>query len=163
MKPKRAAPKPAPVVQYGVLPYREGEHGLEVLLITSRESRRWVAPKGWPMKGRKPHAAAAREALEEAGITGKVEKQPFGTYRYAKAFGAGAGVGVGVWIEVEVFPLEVERERAAWPEMAERARRWFPIEEAARQVHEPELAELIRDFALAHTGARDGSEATSSR
>jgi 8-oxo-dGTP pyrophosphatase MutT (NUDIX family) len=40
------------------------DFGVEVMLVTSRDTGRWVIPKGWP-KGRKaPHASAAREALE---------------------------------------------------------------------------------------------------
>ncbi len=139
---KRAAQGHSLAVQYGALPFR-WDAGLEILLITSRETRRWVIPKGWPMKGRKPHGAAAREALEEAGVTGAIEKAAIGSYWYAKALANGATI----WVEVEVFPLPVEVERPTWPEMAERVRRWFPAEQAARLVREPELAELIRSFA----------------
>jgi 8-oxo-dGTP pyrophosphatase MutT (NUDIX family) len=69
--------------QYAALPYRITDE-VEVLLISSRETRRWILPKGWPMKGRKPHAAAAQEALEEAGVVGKIGKDPVGIYHYIK-------------------------------------------------------------------------------
>src|ERR1700761_2252507 len=76
-----------PVVgqQYAALPWRH-RHGeeLEILLATSRETRRWVIPKGWPMKNRKPHAAAAQEAFEEAGVSGRVMKRSIGRYNYVK-------------------------------------------------------------------------------
>ena len=55
-----------------------------VLLITSRETRRWVLPKGWPRPGTPPHRQAAREALEEAGVIGRVGRTPIGYYQYAK-------------------------------------------------------------------------------
>ena len=56
-------------VQYGILPYRRTKpNSLEVLLITTRQSRRWIIPKGWPIKGLKPVKSAAREAYEEAGV-----------------------------------------------------------------------------------------------
>ena len=65
------------LTQYGVIPVREAADGrVEVLLITSRETRRWVVPKGWPIKGLKPHASAAREAFEEAGLIGETARRP---------------------------------------------------------------------------------------
>ena len=72
-------------VQVAALPLTIGEDGVtRVLLLTSRETKRWVIPKGWPMKGRKPYEAAAQEALEEAGVTGQAKKKPIGTYTYFK-------------------------------------------------------------------------------
>jgi ADP-ribose pyrophosphatase YjhB (NUDIX family) len=38
-----------------------------VLLVTSRETGRWIIPKGGPIKGFKPAKTAAREAYEDAG------------------------------------------------------------------------------------------------
>jgi hypothetical protein len=49
-------------LQYGALPYRRTKTGtLEILLVTSRNTRRWIIPKGWPIKGMKPAKSAARE------------------------------------------------------------------------------------------------------
>ena len=118
---------------------------MRVLLVTSRETRRWVIPKGWPMKGRKPHAAAAREAFEEAGVVGQVTKAAVGAYPYMKRLKNGALIPC----LVRVYPLQVTQERAAWPEMGERERRWLGVEAAAEAVSEPELAELIRASARA--------------
>lgn len=146
MKPPLAG-KPAvragrPAVQFAALPYRRGER-LEILLVTSRETRRWVIPKGWPMKGKKPHAAAAREALEEAGVTGRIDKGSLGAYPYLKRLKNGDPAPC----EVRVFALEVQHEHDVWPEMTQRERRWFSAEVAAAAVDEPELAELILEFA----------------
>ena len=94
------------------------------------------------MKGRKPHTAAAREALEEAGISGRTGKAALGTYPYTKRLRNGAPLRV----QVRVFPLEVLREKAAWPEMTQRERRWFTIEAAAEAVEEPELKAIITAF-----------------
>lgn len=139
---KRAAKAGATATQYAALPYRLTNQ-LEILLVTSRETRRWVIPKGWPMKGKKPHAAAAREALEEAGVTGRIGKSALGVYPYVKRLKNGAPAPC----DVRVFPLEVLQERERWPEMGQRERRWFTVEGAAAAVDEPELAELILDFA----------------
>eukprot|EP01037_Dinobryon_pediforme_P043882 gene43882-55248_t len=55
-----------------------------VVLMTSRETRRWVIPKGWPITGLKNHEAAAREAFEEVGLVGAIGKKPIGSYQYFK-------------------------------------------------------------------------------
>jgi 8-oxo-dGTP pyrophosphatase MutT (NUDIX family) len=143
--------------QYAALPWRD-QGGLEILLVTSRETRRWVIPKGWPMKNKKPHAAAAREALEEAGVTGRVLKRPIGTYSYVKRLKNGAPLQCSV----DVYPLKVTGQRTRWPEQGERTGRWFPVEEAAAAVDEPDLQLLIRQFAehvAADAARRKGKKA----
>lgn len=128
--------------QVAALPYRLRDGALNVLLVTSRETRRWVLPKGWPMRGRKPHQAAAREAWEEAGAVGRAAKRPVGAYAYRKRLSDGAAVPC----VVTVFPLAVERLAERWPEQGERARRWVSPEEAAALVEEEDLAALLRAF-----------------
>ena len=140
----------APGLQFAALPWRRSGDGLEVLLVTSRDSRRWVIPKGWPMKGRKAHLAAAREALEEAGVTGRIARASAGSYGYIKRLKNGAPLEC----RVQVFPLKVERQRKSWPERHEREARWFPAAQAAEAVDEPELGALIVAFA-----AMSGAEA----
>lgn len=130
--------------QFSALPFRRTEEGVEILLITSRETRRWVIPKGWPMKGRSPYGTAAREALQEAGVRGHIQKVPIGSYLYIKR-----GLGGQRWpCTVHVFPLAVQRELATWREQAERTREWFSFIEAADAVQEPDLKALILAFGL---------------
>lgn len=128
-------------VQYAALPYRFRD-GLEILLVSSRETRRWVLPKGWPMKSKKPHSAAAREAMEEAGLVGKIDKKSLGAYHYQKRLKNGATV----LCRVQVFPMLVEKQRKSWPEKDQRTTQWFRITEAAEAVAEPELQTVIREF-----------------
>ena len=109
------------------------------MLITSRETRRWVIPKGNPERGLAPHALAAKEAYEEAGLVGRVGAEPVGRYRYAKRRRDGTAVPV----EVEVFPLLVEQQLEDWPEKGQRETRWFAPGEAALLVQEGGLAELL--------------------
>jgi 8-oxo-dGTP pyrophosphatase MutT (NUDIX family) len=131
------------LAQYGVIPWRRGrDGGTEILLITSRETRRWVVPRGNAIAGLRSYEAAAQEAFEEAGIRGLVEAEAVGTYRYDKKRG-----GVTVPAEVELFRMAVAEEAADWPEKHERERRWFPAEAAAAAVDEADLAELIRSAA----------------
>ena len=142
-----------PRIQYGALPFRVAQGSLEILLATSRETKRWVIPKGWPMKGKPPHRTAEREAFEEAGLKGKIQHRPIGSYRYEKKLKD----GVFVDCEVEVFPLKVSEQRRRWPEFEQRETRWFPPEQAAAAVQEPELAALIEKL-QADLRARSSTE-----
>ena len=115
---------------------------MSVLLVTSRETRRWVIPKGNLSNGLAPHEGAAKEALEEAGVVGAVCPVPLGTFRYRKRRGSGASL----MADVEVFPLAVNRELDEWAEKEQRQRRWFKLADAAAAVEEADLADLIRSF-----------------
>lgn len=128
-----------PDKQVGALPYRKHGQGIEILLVSSRETRRWIIPKGWPMKGKKDWNAAAIEAFEEAGVEGKVGKKSIGTYRYDKRKKSGALVPT----EVIVYPLDVKLILGDWPEKNERRRKWLPASEAAELVNEEGLKAII--------------------
>ncbi|MBF9235035.1 NUDIX hydrolase [Microvirga alba] len=127
--------------QVAALPFRIKDGKIEVLLVTSRETRRWLIPKGWPMKGKKPHKAAAQEAAEEAGVRGEIRQEPLGSYDYWKRRAKHFDL-----CRVEVYPLEVSKQLETWREKGQRDAQWFDVEEAAHQVLEPALAELIRSL-----------------
>jgi 8-oxo-dGTP pyrophosphatase MutT (NUDIX family) len=133
-------PRPAPEAhQVAALPVRRaGDGGIEVLLVTSRETRRWIIPKGWPVAGMKDHKAAAREALEEAGLAGRIGKVPLGSYETWKLLDSAL---VPLWMDV--YLLHVERELATWREKVQRERRWVRPSEAVRLVEEPGLRALL--------------------
>lgn len=128
--------------QVAALAWRRIEGELRVLMITSRETRRWVIPKGGRMVGKTDREAAAIEAMEEGGVQGRIGEAAIGVFRYAK------------WVRedelrayvVAVYPLQVLVQLGVWPEAHERERRWMRPEEAAAAVNEPDLAELIRGF-----------------
>jgi len=132
--------------QIAALPYRtEGsaiDAPVRVMLVTSRENKRWVIPKGNPTPGVMAHAAAAMEAEEEAGVRGLVCPIPLGSFRYRKKRRNGASL----MIDVDVFPLAVSNELPAWKEQEQRERRWFSLADAADAVDEPDLSDLIRSF-----------------
>ena len=134
--------------QFAALPYRD-RHGLEILLLTSRDTRRWVIPKGWPMKGLPPHGAAACEAIEEAGVFGRVSKKAIGEFQYIKRLKNGAPLNC----TVDVFPLKVAKQLTHWPEQKERTAHWFAPEEASELVQEPELSALILAFSDAYASS----------
>jgi 8-oxo-dGTP pyrophosphatase MutT (NUDIX family) len=132
-----------PRAQLAALPVAVRDGRTQVLLVTSRETRRWVIPKGWPKKKVGDPAQAAREAYEEAGIEGRVDPQPVGSYRYEKRLTSGRTV----LCRVEVYLLAVERELDHWPERDQRERRWMSPAEAAGLVAEAGLAELLLSLA----------------
>jgi 8-oxo-dGTP pyrophosphatase MutT (NUDIX family) len=130
-------------IQFGALPYREIKSGVQILLVTSRGTRRWIIPKGWPLSGSPPHRAAAQEAFEEAGVLGKVSKKTIGFYWYDKMFESGATVRC----KVRVFPLRVTRQLKRWPEKRQRQTQWHSPAQASRRVRETNLRQIIRSFA----------------
>ena len=98
-------------------------------------------PKDWLVVGEQGYEAAAREAYEEAGIQGKIDRTPIGNYEYMKK-----RADQDELVTVEVYTLKVDRQRKNWPEQGYRKLRWLPPAEAANLVNEPMLAALIRWF-----------------
>ena len=138
--------KAPPFLQYAALPWRRNHGVLEVLLITTLTTQRWIVPKGWPIAGLTPAASAAQEALEEAGIAGAIEAHPIGAYSYKKARKSGEIVAC----KVDVFPLEVKTQKRTWAEKATRQFNWLPVEEAMSRVAELGLRRLLLKFANLH-------------
>jgi 8-oxo-dGTP pyrophosphatase MutT (NUDIX family) len=120
--------------QSGAIPYRHKDSELEVLLITSRKRKRWVIPKGIVEVPLTSQDSAAKEAWEEAGITGQVSLTPVGTYQYQKWGGT---------CQVQVYLLQVEQILENWPEAELRDRQWVSVEEAAKRVDEEQLKQMI--------------------
>jgi 8-oxo-dGTP pyrophosphatase MutT (NUDIX family) len=134
-------PEPAggPRDQIAALPVRLREDGeLEVLLVTSRETRRWIIPKGWPMNGLDDHDAAGVEAREEAGVRGKLLATPVGRYAYWQR-----GRVETRFLQVDVFLLRVEKVLKSWKEKDQRERRWFSVIDAADHVQEADLGQVF--------------------
>jgi sulfite dehydrogenase (quinone) subunit SoeC len=132
-----------PRLQVGALCWRRTSKGaLRVLLITSRNTGRWVIPKGWPMRNRTEAEAAAREAFEEAGVTGEIATRSLGLYSYSKVLARGRSTPC----VVRVFPLAVRERLSRFPEAEQRKLKWFSPAKAARKVREPELARILRAF-----------------
>jgi 8-oxo-dGTP pyrophosphatase MutT (NUDIX family) len=135
--------------QSGALPILVQGAATYVVLITSRETRRWVIPKGWIEPGEPPHLSAAREAFEEAGLEGEAEAAPLGTYTYGKRMPH----GLVTQCEVLVYPFAVTRLLRQWPERRQRTRRLFSPAAAAEVVQEAGLAEILRGLGGEVSGA----------
>jgi 8-oxo-dGTP pyrophosphatase MutT (NUDIX family) len=141
----KGKPKPKASKQYAALPYTVRDGQLLVMLVTSRETHRWVIPKGWPIKGLKPPQVAAREAYEEAGIVGEVARKPYSTFTYLKRINE----TLRKRCAVDVFLFAVHQELGDWPEKAEREREWMTPAQAAMSVAEAGLIELFLGLSLA--------------
>ncbi|MEL7116910.1 MAG: NUDIX hydrolase [Pseudomonadota bacterium] len=129
------------LTQFGALCYRVRRDKIQVLLVTSRTTKRWIVPKGWPMPGATPHEAALTEAWEEAGVKGRAIGNSLGIFSYGKRY-----EGDVLPCVVAVFAVKVGTLAAGYPEVKERKRKWFSRKKAAALVMEPELQHIIRSF-----------------
>lgn len=130
-------------IQYAALPWRLEQGKLEILLITSLKTKRWIVPKGWPVEGLSAPDCAAHEALEEAGIEGPVAETPIGKYRYKKL----RKTGEILPCEVHVYVMEVTGRKKTWREKRARQSQWCSVPEALAHVREAGLRRLIVKFA----------------
>ena len=144
-KAVRKAKKGESIRQVAAIPFRLNARGdVEVMLVTSRTTRRFIVPKGWPMKGKSGRKAATIEAREEAGVLGKTLKEPAGTYSYWKRL-----ANRFVRVDVIVYLLEVTEELADWQEAKRRQRAWLPAADAATLIDEPDLSSLVANLMIA--------------
>lgn len=131
-------------LQVGALCYRWTKKGeLRILLITSRRTRRWIGPKGWPMRGKSHAEAAALEAQEEAGVEGKVAKKSIGFFNYKKNLGGHKSANC----TVQVFPFEVTSMNKDFREKGQRKMRWLTPKKARKRADPQSFARLIKEFA----------------
>ncbi len=134
---------PEAATQHAALCYRRSTSGAaEILLVTSRDTGRWVLPKGWPKKSEDGGQTALREAFEEAGVMGRLAERILGIYSYDKAVAASAAIPCCVAVHV----VEVSYLAYAFPERAVRQLQWFSPDQAANAVQEPELQTLLASF-----------------
>src|SRR5215468_8964170 len=108
---------PGTVQQAAAIPVRLGQ----VCLITSRNGKRWVVPKGCLEPGKSAGEIALQEAWEEAGLAGVLHPDPVGSYFYEKA---------GLPYHVVVFLLAVTQTVEEYPERDLRERCWVSFAQA---------------------------------
>ena len=128
--------------QFGALCWRQQNDDVQVLLVTSKRSQRWILPKGWPVHDATPAEAALTEAWEEAGVVGKVKTACLGIFSYSKGLSDDSNLPC----VVAVFPVKVKELEKDWPEKEHRKRKWCSLKQAANLVAEPELAAILKKF-----------------
>jgi len=121
--------------QSGVLPYRIHQGKLEILIVSSRNNKRWILPKGIVDPGLTPQQSAVKEAYEEAGIEGRIDTQKLGDYQYHKW---------GAKCHVDIYPFEVQQliSEEEWEEN-HRTRIWTSAKKAAKMLASPENSSMI--------------------
>jgi 8-oxo-dGTP pyrophosphatase MutT (NUDIX family) len=130
-------------LQMAALCYRRTQAGVDVLLVTSRGTGRWILPKGWPIDGKNGAQSALQEAWEEAGVKkADIESAPIGSYDYIKHRDNGTTEPV----EILVYTAQVQKLATDYPEAHERRRQWLRAEDAANLVNEPQLQALLRQL-----------------
>jgi 8-oxo-dGTP pyrophosphatase MutT (NUDIX family) len=117
--------------QAGTIPIRNGR----LCLVTSRNGKRWIVPKGLIEPGQSAAEAALQEAWEEAGLVGRLDPDPVGSFLYGKYGGI---------YHVTLFILHVTEIVTEWPEAGLRERAWVRPAEALRRIDEPGLADVLR-------------------
>ncbi|MEA5533255.1 NUDIX hydrolase [Crocosphaera sp. XPORK-15E] len=127
------------IEQSAVIPYRWYQGEIEILLITSSNKKRWIIPKGIIEPKMTPQASAAKEALEEAGVKGKVDQTLRGIYTYEKWGGV---------CRVQIFLLSVESLYIDWLEASFRQREWVSLEEAINRIKETEIKIVLEKLPL---------------
>jgi 8-oxo-dGTP pyrophosphatase MutT (NUDIX family) len=129
-----------PAQQNAAICWRMRRGRVQVLLITSRDTGRWILPKGWPMDGKTAAETAACEAWEEAGVEGAIDDSgPLGFYGYEKIRMPKQSLPC----LVSVFALRVTGLASKFPERKQRRRKWFDAPKAAQKVAETELRHLL--------------------
>ncbi len=128
--------------QVGALAWLPGTDPLRFVLVTSRRTGRWVFPKGSVDAGMLPPAAAAREALEEAGVLGQPELEPLGSFRAVKT-----RVPIAWRLEVAIYPMRIDDVLDDWPEARQRQRRFVTVAEAADMLDDPAMLAIAERFA----------------
>lgn len=128
--------------QFAALPYIQLAKKIEVCLITSRETGRWIIPKGWPEKDVAPHELAAREAYEEAGLTGQTGKKAIGHFHYLKRMADGSEVDC----DVAVYPMLVQHQAIDFPEQGQRSVVWLDPKKATKLVDDEELSGILKQL-----------------
>ena len=126
--------------QAAVIAYRIVDKKVQVLLTTSRDTGRWIIPKGNVSPRMTPAKAAEREAFEEAGVKGVIESAlPLGIYTYFKKLDTGDTRAA----TVEVYLLRVTGSVKKFPERCERVLAWVPLAEAPGMIQEPGVVPLL--------------------
>lgn len=150
-KAVRKARRGERIRQVAAIPFRQDVDGnFEVMMVTSRTTKRFIVPKGWPMKGKSGRKAATIEAREEAGVLGKTLKEPAGSYSYWKRLETNF-----VRVDVVVYLLEVSEELSNWQEAKSRQRAWLKPQDAALLIDEPDLSTLMANLAMPQPAVPD--------
>jgi phosphohistidine phosphatase len=126
---------PRQIAQACAVPFRLRGNDLSFCLITTLKKKRWIFPKGIVDPGETREETALKEALEEAGLRGRIVGEPLGSYQDGK------------WnarLDVTVLLMAVDRVEDCWQEATVRARRWAGPAEALQLVGKPDQKRMLQ-------------------
>ncbi|KAL8555250.1 hypothetical protein ACS0TY_003165 [Phlomoides rotata] len=114
---------------------------VEVLMINSPSGPGLLFPKGGWENDETVQEAALREAIEEAGVRGKIVRF-LGYYEFKSKTHQDEFSPEG-WCRAAMFAMMVEEELGSWPEQDTRCRTWLSISEAANSCRHPWMREAL--------------------
>ena len=116
----------------GTLPYLiEPDGSVRVMLVTPKGGGAWMLPKGNLEKNMTPAESAAKEAFEEAGVTGICDPVVLGEYRWQSQ-------------RVRIYPLRITRILDEWEETGVRSRFLFRLEMAVKMTPGAGMKRVLR-------------------
>jgi 8-oxo-dGTP pyrophosphatase MutT (NUDIX family) len=110
--------------------YTRDSGEVQFLLVRTRARTTWTFPKGRIEPGEIPKEAAAREAREEAGVTGEVASIPLTRYRYP----AWGPPQTPQEVCVEAYLIEVQPDKAPREHEPIRTPTWYNPAEAVTRL-----------------------------
>ncbi|KAL6843414.1 hypothetical protein ACP4OV_026736 [Aristida adscensionis] len=117
----------------GCVPYRVGEEGqVEVLMVSTPNRHDLVFPKGGWEDDEDVYEAACREALEEAGVRGSINRAALGVWVMRSKSSQVDGDSPRGACKGFIFALEVAEELHRWPEQDTHGRQWVSPADAYR-------------------------------
>ncbi|KAM7265515.1 hypothetical protein ACFE04_003198 [Oxalis oulophora] len=135
----------------GCIPFRyrdsddsDNEKIVEVLMINSTSGPGLLFPKGGWENDETVEEAAAREAVEEAGVRGDL-KELIGTYNFKSKTHKDEFCPQGL-CRSSMFPLNVKEELESWPEQSIRSRKWLRVPEALENCRHAWMKEALEKW-----------------
>jgi 8-oxo-dGTP pyrophosphatase MutT (NUDIX family) len=126
-----------PKLRVGALAVRSHKGRLQVAIVTTRGSGRWIIPKGRRERGMEDHEVAALEAFEEAGvITSHSAHEPLQVCLKGRRK-----------THLMIHVLHIDRLLTRWPERRERHRRLVELEDLRKWIQSRRLRRAVRDLA----------------
>jgi 8-oxo-dGTP pyrophosphatase MutT (NUDIX family) len=127
-------------LQVPALPFVNEKNQLTILLITGRKKKKWLIPKGWPVKKLIFPESAAREALEEASVKGIICTKSLGHFEYGKRMKKEQIMPC----RVIVYQLCVTNQSCEWEEKGQRSLFWRSSEKSAEKISDGSFAKLLK-------------------
>ena len=126
----------------GVIPFDVSGDKIAIMFVTSQKRGRWILPKGNLHNKESHKQGCKREAIEEAGIKGKLFEDFPMTHSISKSKKDGIEN-----VAVTYYPFLVAEQFDNWPEKNKRERHWSLLDDALRVTDQVDFHNVINNFA----------------